>query len=372
MHVAAGHQNHPLPVPVIRVPSMQIYSRIQPPQPPSFRTRHEPVNPNPPARQMKWVHIPLLDIGVVVGGSGSGSGSSGQQTSSLASSPSPATHELVRYTKIVRRLQWKLPFLATGYYQAVARGGAKDPAAQQAQAAVVQAAEAELMFKLDFFEYYMLIERALVHLLGVFGITISRGGISVPPRAPSKGLSSSVWGGNGRNSRSTDDRMDNNRASHAPNSGGYPGSASNNHSGQGSPGPWGHRYHANVLEALDDKENPLHEVLGTGEVRRQLGRAKDLRNRWKTAGDDVDTMKVSVPLEVYDLDRMLTTVFEGFDAAFVIAERFVGGDSEGDEGDDSMDIVSDGGGDGGGGVDWTATDEEQWEFMVDAMDWEAV
>ncbi|KAK3366103.1 hypothetical protein B0T24DRAFT_413705 [Lasiosphaeria ovina] len=313
----------------------------------------------------------------VVGGS---NGGSARQTSSLASSPSPATHELVRYTKIVRRLQWKLPFLATGYHQAVARGGAKAPAVQQAQAAVVQAAEAELMFKLDFFEYYMLIERALVHLLGVFGITISRGGISVPSRTPSRtaapppsnGLSSSVWGGNSRNSRSTDDGIDSNRASDAPNGGGYPGSAGNNHSGQGSPGPWGHRYHANVLEALDDKENPLHEVLGTGEVRRQLGRAKDLRNRWKTAGDDVDTKKVSVPLEVYDLDRMLTTVFEGFDAAFVIAERFVGGDSEGDEGDDSMDIVSDGGGDGGGGVDWTATDEEQWEFMVDAMDWEAV
>ena len=35
-----------------------------------------------------------------------------------------------------------------------------------------------------------------------------------------------------------------------------------------------HRYHANVLEALNRSDNPLHEVLGRGDVRQQLARAK--------------------------------------------------------------------------------------------------
>ncbi|KAK3359413.1 hypothetical protein B0T25DRAFT_532870 [Lasiosphaeria hispida] len=260
-------------------------------------------------------------------------------STSRGPSPHPsslATHELSRYTKIVRRLKWKLPFLATAYRQAVSRVG-QDPG---------HVAEAELMFKLDFFEYYMLVERALVHLLGVYGIEIQRGARRpMNSEGGNRGVNSSLWSGSdGRTTTSNDDN------------------------GGGARAAAGHRYHANVLEALDNRDSPLHATLGAGEVRRQLGRAKDLRNRWKTAADDVDdggvgpgrNGKLAAPLETYDFERILTDIFDGFDAAYLVAERFVLGDA----GDASTDMALD--------LEGRMTEEEQWEFMVDAMDWEAV
>ncbi|KAG7289392.1 hypothetical protein NEMBOFW57_005763 [Staphylotrichum longicolle] len=264
--------------------------------------------------------------------------------------PPSAPHELARYSKIIRRLQWKLPFLAQGYRLAVDRVGA-NPAA---------VAEAELMFKLDFFEYYMLIERALVHLLGVFGVDV--------PRGQGQGLGLGQGQGQGQNK--------NNNTTKAA---GLGLGASVWKDGK-------HRYHANVLAALDRAENPLHGTLGTGEVRVQLGRAKDLRNRWKTAADEHDeqeeegkspakdgasperewrTRKVAAPLDTYRLEYMLEVVFRGFDEAFRVAEGFVrGGLDWAEECDEDMMEVP----------DWEAAgdEEDQWEFMVEAMDWEAV
>ncbi|KAH6626767.1 hypothetical protein B0J18DRAFT_464754 [Chaetomium sp. MPI-SDFR-AT-0129] len=322
------------------------------------------------------------------------------------SASTSAAHELARYTKIVRRLKWKLPFLAQGYRQAVDRLGV-DPHV---------VTEAELMFKLDFFEYYMLIERALVHLLGVFGVEVSPSSRGRSTRAEEeeeelaatydknennklnttngsaplteKGLRASVWRGDGR-------------------------------------GPRQHRYHANVLAALDREDSPLRGTLGSGEVRLQLRRAKDLRNRWKTAADDEeeqagqeeelgqrnqsDTGDVersrslgrfgeppaamdsgntlesekgqgrgkswwsrkraaaAAPLDSYRLEHMLEVIFLGFDEAFLVAEAHVRGSGAG--GGDA-DVV----GEDEMAMDWTAIgdEEEQWEFMVDAMDWEAV
>lgn len=277
------------------------------------------------------------------------SNTSPQPATSNATQPAASRSsldELARYTKIVRRLKWKLPYLASAYQQAVNRTG-RDPA---------EVDEAELMFKLDFFEYYMLLERALVHLLGVFGITISRGAF--------------IERGNnvGREGNSP-----------GPTGGGSGTASGSNSNGTASP-RYSHRYHANVLEALDDTGNPLNPVLGIGDVRQQLARAKDLRNRWKNADDagnaggrDRGKPRVSAPLESYDLERILGAVFDGFDRAFVVAEQFVGGRGGGGDGsgNDSMDmdmrdaVAND-------AVDWTVTEEEQWEFMVEAMDWEAV
>ncbi|KAH8909157.1 hypothetical protein BR93DRAFT_926307 [Coniochaeta sp. PMI_546] len=246
----------------------------------------------------------------------------------------PASYnELTRYTKIVRRLKWKLPYLASGYRQAVDRVG---PHVDQARVA-----EAELMFKIDFFEYYMLIERALVHLLGVFGISVS-------PSFSRHHFRSEAG------------------SSDTPGGGGGPG--------------YCHRYHANVLEALDSPDNPLHEALGSGEVRRQLWRAKDLRNRWKNVDDPTGEARnvnykgaavESAPLESYDLEHILVIIFEGFDRAFVVAEQYVldemqkGRQVEGANGESGAADVMD-------GFEMAATEEEQWEFMVEAMDWEAV
>lgn len=144
--------------------------------------------------------------------------------SALRRVPTPWA-ELARYTKIVRRLKWKLPFLAHGYNAATGQVCGTDE----------QREEAELMFKLDFFEYYMLLERAMVHLLGVFGIKVTAG-----------------FGA----------RLGNGRAGHKR--------------GDSEPREQSdHRFHANVLESFYDPLNPLHEILGKDDVCLALLRAKE-------------------------------------------------------------------------------------------------
>lgn len=239
--------------------------------------------------------------------------------SALGRIPTPWA-ELARFMKIARRMRWKLPFLAYGYRAAT-------------ESANDERDEAELMFKLDFFEYYMLLERALVHLMGVFGVKVT----------------GALGGGAHRRTA------------------GY----QHQHSD--------HRFHANVLEALDDPRNPLHAVLGRDDTRYALARAKELRNRWKNADDPDATaaaraasssssrlqqQQASRPLGDYDLARIMETIFSGLEAAHGVAEQYV------------ADVRALGavGGDVGMSSDPAAADDEaaQWEFMVDAMDWEAV
>lgn len=216
--------------------------------------------------------------------------------------------ELDRYTKIVRRMTWKYEFLDIGYRKAISRVGQLPEAA----------AEAETMFKLDFFEFYMLLERALVHLLSVFRVTVSR---DTPSFAQNNDQAAAQW-----QKRTQAD----------------------------------HRYHANVLEALENPMNPFHEVLGTGEVRRQLGRAKELRNRWKTAADEkVGTHKMAAPLESYEFERIFSTIFSGLDEAFKIAHEHVNRAGEAEASGLTTAAAA-------------AVIEEDWGFMTDAMDWEAV
>lgn len=227
--------------------------------------------------------------------------------------------ELTRFMKIARRMRWKLPFLAHGYRAATDRANEDRE-------------EAELMFKLDFFEYYMLLERALVHLMGVFGVKVTG----------ALGARMTMTMNSGRREQ---------------------GSSSSTH-----------RFHANVLEALDDPRNPLHGALGRDDARHALARAKELRNRWKNA-DDPDAaaavvpaaarLQASRPLEDYDLERILETIFGSFEAAYGVASLYVA---------DVRALAASRGLAGGAGGDMRVdpTDEAQWEFMVDAMDWEAV
>lgn len=222
-------------------------------------------------------------------------------SSALRRIPTPWA-ELTRFMKIARRMRWKLPFLAHGYRAATDRANEERE-------------EAELMFKLDFFEYYMLLERALVHLMGVFGVKVT-GALGA--------------------------RISSEQSSN-------------------------HRYHANVLEALDDPRNPLHRVLGRGaDARHALARAKELRNRWKNADADdagAAAAAASRPLGDYDLERILETIFGGFEGAYGVADRYVA---------DVRALAAASGVAGEVDAHGDPTDEAQWEFMVDAMDWEAV
>jgi len=121
---------------------------------------------------------------------------------------------------------------------------------------------AEIMFKVDFFEYYALLERVLVHLLACYGMVISAdhttGTVPVPAPLEERDLNRSMHSDAYANENSI---IGNSRAFH-----GYT-----------------HRFHANVLAALDRPSNPLHPILGTGRVRQYLGIAKEFRNRWKEA-----------------------------------------------------------------------------------------
>ena len=104
------------------------------------------------------------------------------------------------------------------------------------------------MFKVDFFEFYILLERAIVHLLAVFAIVVSAStAFEVEETDTSVANGNHIFG----------DGHVFNRATHS--------------------------YHENVLKALDQSTNPLHNILGSGQVREYLSIAKEFRNRWKDA-----------------------------------------------------------------------------------------
>ncbi|KXH38941.1 hypothetical protein CSIM01_06078 [Colletotrichum simmondsii] len=300
-----------------------------------------PAAPRPPSPIKNGAYRPATttSTSVTATANSNGNGNTNITTNTTPShAPRPsggpsAQQEFKRYIQIVRRLKWKLPYLSHGYHHAIARPGSPLYGGE------TDAEEAELMFKLDFYEYYMLLERALVHLMGVFGITISRDGWVTT-------TTSTTRQGNGGTQQAT------------------------------------HTYHQNVIAALEKEDNPLHEALGSGEVVFQLLRAKELRNRWKYAEDPADpdgngrgnggarsSMAAreragTAPLESYDLDRIFRYIFAGFDAGYAVAEQWV-----------QAEMGAGGGGGGGatggsGGV--VEMEEDEFDFMVEAMDWEAV
>ncbi|XDG02575.1 hypothetical protein ABKA04_002190 [Annulohypoxylon sp. FPYF3050] len=216
--------------------------------------------------------------------------------------------EFSRFLKIVARLNWKLPFLKMGYDMAKEVAG-KDKSQVEA---------CEIQFKLDFHEFYMLIERALVRLMSIFGVIVKSHGIIVD------GIISM-------------NNVQNEDSGHVTNGG---------HKESAIP----HYYHKNVLTALQDPKNPLYSIFGKPAVHAQLSKAKDLRNRWKNI-DEADTTNFSpLPLSTYNLELMMQTILTAIEEAHKLALESLNK----------------------GGKEPEAKASEDWEFMVDAMDWEAV
>ncbi|KIW03859.1 hypothetical protein, variant [Verruconis gallopava] len=156
--------------------------------------------------------------------------------------------ELARFQHAVRRLKWKLPYLADSHRKATCmlddNGLAED-----------EKKEIETMFKLDFYEYYTVLEKALVHLLGVWDIAV-------------EALRNDLT----------------------------------------------HTYHAAILTTLQAPTNPLYKVLGCQPVFGHLLAAKQLRNRWKNAevaGQDDSPP----PLQAFEIEQMLLSIFNAFDEA---------------------------------------------------------
>ncbi|KAJ5404362.1 hypothetical protein N7509_004233 [Penicillium cosmopolitanum] len=197
-------------------------------------------------------------------------------------------------------------------------------------------AHAQIMFKIDFHEYYALLERAIVHLLAIFNISVSS---RRPAPSPAQSLHTTTFA---------------------------------NGTGTGT-GTGTHRYHANVLQALEEETTPLTPVLGSGKTIALLRQAKQLRNRWKTADmtaeekgrdpqSDRDRSRDEVlPLSSYNFEEIIMGIFAGLEEGFARAQAHVElcRRPEEEEG------AGAGAGAGGGS-------EADWEFMVDAMDWEAV
>ncbi|KAI0139510.1 hypothetical protein F4776DRAFT_592360 [Hypoxylon sp. NC0597] len=217
--------------------------------------------------------------------------------------------EYSRLLKIIARLNWKLPFLKQGYSIAVDCVGK-----EQAQ---IEACEVQ--FKLDFHEFYMLIERALVRLMAIFGIIIKGNGILVD--------------GNFKMNENPANKMSQDAAER----------------------PIHHWYHANVLTALEDPKNPLNTIFGTPEVRKQLLRAKDLRNRWKNIDEAEPEKFKPPPLSAYNLEQIVQTILTAIEHAHEVAAEY----------------IRKNGGEPANGTSEAAS-QQDWEFMVDAMDWETV
>ncbi|KAI1658847.1 hypothetical protein F4813DRAFT_354899 [Daldinia decipiens] len=218
---------------------------------------------------------------------------------SLSDGPPPPEYELSRFLKIVARLNWKMPFLKEGYRIAIDHTG-KPPSQIEAH---------EIQFKLDFHEFYMLIERALVRLMGIFGIVVKNQGATI------NGVFTLY----------------------------------------GSSGGGQHQYHANVLRALEDSKNPLSVIFGAAEVRKQLLQAKDLRNRWKNIDEADSTSLPPAPLSTYNLELIVQTILLAIERAHTFTVNYVV-EREGKPMNTPSGTIG----------------EKDWEFMVDAMDWEAV
>lgn len=212
--------------------------------------------------------------------------------------------ELSKHKKLLARLKWKSSLLIISHQRVTQ--AMKTPTTGPHD---LGAAEAETMFKLDFFEYYVLLERVILQLLGVFNISVS-------PHVVEEPVSHNV--------------LRDNTAKDMPINGApIIGTSTYDRS------YYNHRFHANVLQALDRPTNPLHAALGTGDVREYLGIAKESRNRWKDAEEEElqgiradaipgsGALKHQRMLKNVDLEVMLACILEALDKAQSIAEEHV-------------------------------------------------
>ncbi|RGP65792.1 transcription factor [Fusarium sporotrichioides] len=194
-----------------------------------------------------------------------------------------------RFEQACQRLRWRFLDLKNSYERAL-----------HPEKFGFTVGEAERNFKVDFHEFYVWIEQAIVLLLLVFDIEISH---------------RRFVGGKRQQ----------------------------------------HRYHEEVIAALEETTCPLYEALGSGEVNMALRKAKELRNRWKDAGEGKETP----PLKMYDLTWLVGQILAGLEVGYGIGAKKVETDSQGrswaDDFDDEMGMAVD----------------DEWDWMVEPMEWES-
>jgi hypothetical protein len=147
--------------------------------------------------------------------------------------------------------------------------------------------QASSMFKVDFFEFYTLLERYITDCLAIFGVSVS----ASIPRQNFNAL---------RYETNPDLYRTRPMASHA--------------------------FHANLLEALDDENCPLAGSLGLQDVRVQLGIAKEYRNAWKDADSKASILngdsRAKMQLQDLQLEHMLRNIIGGCDLAHGVVQEY--------------------------------------------------
>ncbi|RMZ76156.1 hypothetical protein DV738_g5122, partial [Chaetothyriales sp. CBS 135597] len=170
--------------------------------------------------------------------------------------------------------------------------------------------EAETMLRVDFFEWYVLLERCLLEALAAVEVHVSA--TYDPLTSKDNGVETNIpeWL----------------RSSH---NGGIIGDSKVFKEGVG------HSFHANVLSALSQEDqNPLYEVLGRGTVRQYLNIAKELRNMWKDVESAPDPQqneeelrrrmsKYEAIMKDLKLEDLLSTVLQALESARHIVEHEV-------------------------------------------------
>ncbi|KAF1916051.1 hypothetical protein BDU57DRAFT_496197 [Ampelomyces quisqualis] len=193
-------------------------------------------------------------------------------------------------TRLLGRLRWKADLLYLSYFKALEIVRACD--AQNGGNQGTESKHAESMFKVDFFEFYTLLERYITACLCILGITVS--GV-----APSTNVNALRYLTN------SDLHKTRPIASHA--------------------------FHANLIEALDDEKCPLHASFGVHNIRAELGLAKDFRNAWKDADERViaskwnnekDSSRRNITLHDSQLKQMLHALLSGCEHAHGVVQQY--------------------------------------------------
>lgn len=259
-----------------------------------------------------------------------------------------------RATRLLGRLRWKAELLMVSYYRTmeIVQAQLQQNGCEEAHHTMESGAtsvythppanpvhpdanpaqkQAESMFKVDFFEFYTLLERYITDCLAVLGFSVSAS-------APRENINALRY--------ITNPGLQYTRplASHA--------------------------FHANLLDALDDEKCPLHASLGVQEVRVQLGMAKDYRNAWKGADEKAamlrpvedDDARKNVPLQDLQLELMLRALVIGCDHAHEVVQAYASPHANGG-GLTSRDFEPQ-----AHGYSSMETDDVPFEYMDDAMD----
>ncbi|EON67563.1 hypothetical protein W97_06931 [Coniosporium apollinis CBS 100218] len=252
-----------------------------------------------------------------VSASAAHSSNNGAPTGTSRSS-SPRKDDLHKIQRLISRLSWKSDLLLASQARALSDDATAVKDAADSHTSPIT------MFKLDFFEYYVLLERILVLLLAFFNVRISR---------DQHGAETEKKDG-------------------AP---------------QTQPLYWGHRFHANVLEAFEKPSSPLHECLGKGQVMAYLAMAKASRNRWKDADEQHPTL-LEEESNVFgpQLEEILRSILEALKQSWQLAESKTAEAAPRVNGkaaaaslthDEAFDME---------------LDNAPWETVGDAMDWDEI